>query len=276
MTQRRPAYDAPERERIRRLLLRYKEDHGVGVPTLQLRIAEVVGDGNPDRVPLKSLQRFLGATHRTDDALVDHCMNFLMTVAPPPAEDGLADSLSRFLGLELTSGEGCAALAGEYNGRFLAPGATRFDEEGKFAFSKLTLAASGQLHLVAEEVEFNFGRDAHSVYRRPDAFDTATRQSERHLYRGIFLSYISGFERQQSFLLLLRNYMHMRCYVLRSAGGQAGRLEGDALEPPLYSSLITQHEGGKPYHLPVWERSFALEFERAAQRSSEGKTVTNT
>lgn len=97
MAQRRPAYNETERERIRRGMLRYKDQHEVGVPTLQLRIAEAMGD-SPDRVPLKSLQRFLAATHRTDDALVGHCAGFLSKVAPPPAEDELGAALAAFLG----------------------------------------------------------------------------------------------------------------------------------------------------------------------------------
>ncbi len=126
VTERRPAYDDSERERIRRLLLRYKDDHSVGVPTLQLRIAESIGDANPDRVPLKSLQRFIAATHRTDDALVDHCMNFLMSVAPPPAEDDLANALKTFLGADLTEVGDCSHLAGHYHGRGIASDASPF------------------------------------------------------------------------------------------------------------------------------------------------------
>lgn len=114
MASQRPAYDEKERERIRRALLRYKQQHRVGVPSLQLRIAEATGDPNPDRIPLKSLQRFLAATHRTDDALVHHCAGFLLKVAPPPAEEGLGRALAKFLNAPEA---GVSSLAGRYRAR---------------------------------------------------------------------------------------------------------------------------------------------------------------
>lgn len=276
MTERRPAYDDSERERIRRLLLRYKDDHGVGVPTLQLRIAEAIGDANPDRVPLKSLQRFIAATHRTDDALVDHCMNFLMSVAPPPAEEGLASALRAFLGADLTEGDDCAHLAGRYHGRFLTAEADRFAEDGKFAYANLTLTDRGQGYLEAEEAEFNFGRDPHPLYQRPDAFPASFAEHERHLYRGIALPYVSGFSRQQTYVLMLRNYLHARWYILRPAPVQAARLEGDALEPPLYTSLMAESPEGKSYPLPVWERTFRVEFTRVNEEESEEEAVSRS
>ncbi len=108
----RPAYDDKERGQIRAALKSYGQQHKVGVPTLQLRIAEAIGDENPDRVPLKSLQRFLAGTHRTDDALVDHCARFLAMVAPPDLDDVAGKALGSFF----TSG---AVIDETLEGRYL-------------------------------------------------------------------------------------------------------------------------------------------------------------
>lgn len=69
-------FDEEERDRIRRALLRYMQDNRIGVPTLQRAIAESHGIV-VDRIPQKSLQRFLGNTHRSNDMLVRFCRDFV-------------------------------------------------------------------------------------------------------------------------------------------------------------------------------------------------------
>ncbi|MBN8913091.1 MAG: hypothetical protein J0H65_13765 [Rhizobiales bacterium] len=66
---RKTAFDAPERARMRAALLRYMEEHRIGVPTLQGRIAQASGRST-ELIPLKTLQRFLADSHRTNDAFL--------------------------------------------------------------------------------------------------------------------------------------------------------------------------------------------------------------
>lgn len=76
---------------------RYKQAHGIGDMKLQKKIAEALGDSRRERVPLKTLQRFLADQHRTDDVFIHHCVVFLSKVAPPPAEEELGAGLAKFL-----------------------------------------------------------------------------------------------------------------------------------------------------------------------------------
>jgi hypothetical protein len=80
-------FDLADRDRVRRALLRYMEDHRIGVPTLQKLIAEA-NDLALDHLPLKTLQRFLAASHRSNDIIVRFCHRF---AAALPDDDPLAD-----------------------------------------------------------------------------------------------------------------------------------------------------------------------------------------
>jgi hypothetical protein len=59
--------DLAARARLRGRFLRYMEEHRIGAPTLQARIAQALGR-SPDLIPLKTLQRFIGGQGRTNDA----------------------------------------------------------------------------------------------------------------------------------------------------------------------------------------------------------------
>src|SRR5690606_23378612 len=65
-------YETAERDRIRRSLLRYMQENRIGVPKLQMLIVRANGYSKDqiDNVPLKTLQRFLADTHRTNDTFV--------------------------------------------------------------------------------------------------------------------------------------------------------------------------------------------------------------
>lgn len=254
MAERRPAYDESERERIRRSLLRYKEQHQAGVPTLQLRIAEAIGDQNPDRVPIKSLQRFLAASHRTDDALVHHCAIFLTKVAPPPAEERLADMLGQFLMEETALDAPCSTFIGTYHGRFRTERVTSLKDRYEHAYSVLSLRDSGQPHyLIAEELVFNWDRAQREVYKHPDIFRTATEPLPAR-YSGIFMRYVGGDPPVTSYLLLLRNYVHMQQYLLSTSGRTPPyTVAGTGHEPPLRRMFIAPH----------WTSDFYIEFSPA-------------
>ena len=80
-------FDQADRDRVRRALLRYMEAHRIGVPTLQKLIAEA-NDLALDNLPLKTLQRFLAASHRSNDIIVRFCHRFAEGL---PDDDPLAD-----------------------------------------------------------------------------------------------------------------------------------------------------------------------------------------
>jgi hypothetical protein len=90
-------FDQADRDRVRRALLRYMEDHRIGVPTLQKLIAEA-NDLALDHLPLKTLQRFLAGSHRSNDIIVRFCHRFS---ADLPDDDPLADlgeAVAAFIG----------------------------------------------------------------------------------------------------------------------------------------------------------------------------------
>lgn len=97
-------FDTNERTRLRATLLAYMEQHGIGTPTLLNRIAEK-SRHPPHLLPLKTLQRFLGAQGRTNDGFLIPCDQFARTLpeANPAAE--LGEAFDRYFGL------GSAAIA---------------------------------------------------------------------------------------------------------------------------------------------------------------------
>ena len=70
------AYSADERTLIRDQLLAYCEQHQIGTPTLQTRIA-TASDRQGYELSNKTLQRFLAGATRTNDAFVWLCHKFL-------------------------------------------------------------------------------------------------------------------------------------------------------------------------------------------------------
>lgn len=112
-------FDQADRDRIRRALLRYCQEHAIGVPTLQKRIAEA-NDLTLDRVPLKTLQRFLGREHRTNEAVVRFCDQFVANLDEADPIAALGEQAAAFLGVWRSSHD-CRpvppALAGVYAGR---------------------------------------------------------------------------------------------------------------------------------------------------------------
>lgn len=94
---RKKSFDGAERGRLRAALLRYMEAHRIGVPTLLVRIAESA-NRSQDLIPLKTLQRFLAGTHRTNDAILVPCHQFASALPDyGGAEEGGPDMLSRAL-----------------------------------------------------------------------------------------------------------------------------------------------------------------------------------
>lgn len=80
---------------MRSALLRYMQENRIGAPSLQFRIAEASGRG-VDLIPLKTLQRFLAHSHRTNDSFLIPVYEFSANL--PAREDGgdVAQMLSKF------------------------------------------------------------------------------------------------------------------------------------------------------------------------------------
>ncbi|MCP5389611.1 MAG: hypothetical protein H6915_07565 [Novosphingobium sp.] len=112
-------FDLADRDSIRRALLRYMQERAIGVPTLQKEIA-AANDLALDRVPLKTLQRFLGDTHRSNDALIRFCAQFVTTLPDSDPLAAFGEQMAAFLGI-WRDGHDCRAvppeIAGTYSGR---------------------------------------------------------------------------------------------------------------------------------------------------------------
>ena len=225
LQERRPNYDELVRERVRRELVHYKEEHGIGVPALQQRIADAIED-TPDRIPLKSLQRFLAGTHRTEDALVHLCIVFLSKVIPFAQEMDMARSLAQFFRYAPVFAESYWNLTGTYHG-YICAGAN--EAEAGIPYSVLNIEpARLPSYLGASEFVINLERAQEGARNfeesAGDIPDDAT------LYKGLLTPY-----RDSMFILFLRRYPHMRIQLLRQRTTQTGEiiLEGTGLEPPI-------------------------------------------
>lgn len=187
-------FDQADRDRIRRALLRYMRDNAIGVPTLQKLIAEA-NDLSLDRVPLKTLQRFLGNTHRTNEAIVRFCDRFAADLDEADPITALGEQAAAFHGV-WRNGHDCRPLppelAGAYTGRAeteaQATEGMRLILDGTaqktdwVAFSQLDIEQpAGRPFAVAREAVTNWQK------KRP-ASESGTPETEpRRIYEGIIL-----------------------------------------------------------------------------------------
>ncbi|MBK8174352.1 MAG: hypothetical protein IPK66_03450 [Rhodospirillales bacterium] len=112
-------FDQADRERIRRTLLRYMEENRIGVPTLQKLVAEA-NDIRLDHLPLKTLQRFLADTHRSNDIMVRFCHRFAADLPDDDPLASLGEALVQFMGVMPDKADWQALtpeLFGRYAGR---------------------------------------------------------------------------------------------------------------------------------------------------------------
>lgn len=173
-------FDQADRDRIRRCLLRYMEENRIGVPTLQKLIAEA-NDLALDRLPLKTLQRFLADTHRSNDIMVRFCHRFAAGLADDDPLDSFGEALTAFWGARGTAD--WQALAPEMIGAFEG----RAEEEltgmqlgtrNYVPFSALVIEAVPAQHYArAAETISNWSRTA-----SPDSGDSVRRS-----YEGVLL-----------------------------------------------------------------------------------------
>ncbi len=155
-------FDASERDRIRRALLRYMEENRIGVPTLQRLVAEA-NDIVVDRVPLKTLQRFLGDTHRSNDAMVRFCQKLIADTFADDPLDRLGEQLAAFHATPMQDSESAPTppltleqCAGAFNGvgPVRAQGLVLLDPQNvtKVSDLKLAVASAARFARAAETV----------------------------------------------------------------------------------------------------------------------------
>lgn len=154
-------FDKQARERIRRQLLRYATEHGIGAPTLRTRIER--SDERGRELPQSNLQRFLAATHRTQDIYVDMIERFLAKENAGYDEAELGAVLAAFVGNRATvpvdteaENEWLFGFAGSYthwtygHGE-IGGGELYFPPRGKPRGNLKLIPVDGQPYLAAEE-----------------------------------------------------------------------------------------------------------------------------
>lgn len=236
-------FDLADRDRIRRALLRYMQQRAIGVPTLQKEIA-AANDLTLDRVPLKTLQRFLGDTHRSNDALIRFCAQFVASLPEGDPLTAFGEQVAAFLGV-WRDGHDCRPvppeMAGRYSGRARRapdPGGMRVyrvDTEDWVPYSAVEVEpATSHPFAIVREFVSNWDR-------RPPA-EVSTATTPRRAYEGIAI-HPNG-----SFFVVMRNVLTgtPRIYWLDwvadgRLGGQghesrAGLDAGAATGSPLQSS----------------------------------------
>jgi hypothetical protein len=107
-------FSQDDRARLRAALLAYMEEHRIGVPTLQVRIAQAAGR-EPHLLPLKTLQRFLADTSRTNDGLLSLCFQFAETLEPKAGPEGFAEAADAFFETTVNGGNR-SVLLGRWTG----------------------------------------------------------------------------------------------------------------------------------------------------------------
>lgn len=157
-------FDEAERQSIRRTLLRYIDENSIGAPTLQRLIAAANGI-SVDQLPLKTLQRFMADTHRSNDLMVRYCHHFVIDQLAPDPVTAFGDQFAAFLGV-WHDGRDCRPVPPDMAGSFashtkeaLPPGQTmRVSRAGDLVpFSRIQIdLLPGRVFAVIRETIINW------------------------------------------------------------------------------------------------------------------------
>ncbi|WP_127650095.1 hypothetical protein [Sinorhizobium meliloti] len=256
---RKTQFDMAERERLRSALLAYAEKHGIGVPTLQVRIADAT-DRSPDLLPLKTLQRFLTGIGRTNDAFLIPCFQFAQSLPAQSDTMNIARELGSFFGLAGLQANadqsGTSMVAAEqFAGRYAV--ATRQPRPKKVRVFDID-DDDDKLNLAYSRCEFENTGPGSQLKVREEVFNpamvAATRPAEevaaRHCFEGVVLVF------DPLVFIVSRNVLTRlpKAYWLREFGN--GLLMGCGME----ASFLNDMDEPRPYSDPV---DFA--FERLPQ-----------
>lgn len=175
-------FSEEDRSRLRAALNSYMDAHDIGAPTLQARIAKATGR-NPKLVPLKTLQRFLGGSIRTNDAFLMPCFQFVESIRPKTRAETLSEAAFAFFdvrrvdGRDTLLGRWRGTAAGNKVGITVIRASTGHDLTS-VPVSELIFQTVGDETLVRESL-FN-----------PEASRTAKyEEGFRHTYEGIALRF---------------------------------------------------------------------------------------
>jgi hypothetical protein len=244
-------------------MLRYMESHRIGVPALQARISEAV-NRPVDLIPLKTLQRFLAASTRTNDAFLVPCHRFVSGLpdyagAKEAGPEALPRLFGEFLGGAKTEPlTGVAAIEGRYEVhtgpkfRQTKPGSSTMfvDAHAPYTvgdrypvpYSTLAVSANdGGIYAVRETV-LNPAR-AHP-------FDPG-KAPARHLYEGAMTGTARGL-----FIVVRSNLTRMpKAFALERSATNPSLYEGHGIEAPFVDpdderSLYNLHLSFGVYRVP--------------------------
>jgi hypothetical protein len=235
---RKTQFNLADRERLRAALRNYMQENRIGVPTLQLRIADAA-DRSPDLLPLKTLQRFLADCGRTNDAFLQPCFQFAQSLPTAAKSDDFTRELADFFGLPMGGEKGAprsapVRLAGRYKvsaeRRERTVRVIESDEtEFKLGYSTCTVEGDGQAQFLFREEVFN------------PAMVNPAPSGTRHSYEGALLFF------DPLVFVVAKNLLTRlpRAYWLREFEGRT--LAGYGME----AAFLHETEVARPYSNPV-------------------------
>lgn len=251
---RKTQFNLADRERLRAALRNYMQQNRIGVPALQLRIADAT-DRPPDLLPLKTLQRFLADCGRTNDAFLQPCFQFAQALPLAGKTEDIARELAGFFGLEAalkSAGEGGASKIGPVR----LEGQYRVYAE--YREKKLAVFERDNDHFTLEYSRCAVAADEGSRYTfREEVFNPAMvmpvpKNGSRHTWEGALLFF------DPLVFVVAKNLLTRlpRVYWLREF--ENGLLKGSAME----AAFLHDKDVARPYS----DRDFA--FRRIAEEAA--------
>jgi hypothetical protein len=256
----RARFDMAERARIRAAMLRYMEAHRIGVPALQARISEAVN--RPiDLIPLKTLQRFLAASTRTNDAFLVPCHRFVSGLSDyAGAKEAGPESLPRLFG-EFLGGAKTELLAdgAAIEGRYEVHTGPKFGQtkprSSMMIMEEPTFTNRYPVHYSTLAVSANDGgvyavRETVRNPARAHPFDPG-KAPARHLYEGAMTGTARGL-----FIVVRSNLTRMpKAFALERSAANPSLYEGHGIEAPFVDpdderSLYNLHLPFGVYRVP--------------------------
>jgi hypothetical protein len=291
----RTAFDDDERKRIRAALWRYKKQYKLGFEKLGNRMADGLGYRGGESF-WKTLQRFMNETHGTEHDTVAAYVRFLSMVAPPDPSDRAGTALARFLaGPEFSIIEDLAPVAGRYvtlvrwpfktTGMLLAGheesgqvwSVLRLSESAHGAFLRAKERIIDPCYVARAELERGQApmRVQKTVFSLPvgdaameETLTAAMREATRDALREP-VAVNSGILApcgMNQFMLLLRNYLETRLYLLRREKS-GGPLHGIAFYP--MSFVRQSYRALKSWRTPEFEFTLVPVPESKSEKPSE-------
>lgn len=226
-----------ERERLRATLLNYAKQHGIGVPTLQLRLAEGTGR-SPDLLPLKTLQRFLAGIGRTNDAFLIPCFEFARSLPAAPGLESFAREAAGYFGVNLEP-----AQNGGPTGTYAVFARPQETSARMRVFTPEELEAREQFSVLHSSCTLERRESGPSTIREDVILAAGETGSEdvRHSYEGVVLCF------EPLIFIVAKNLLTRlpRAYWLRQF--ERGTLAGYGME----AAFLTSMSEARPYSKPV-------------------------